>query len=119
MRLELEDWQRDLVEYRCGLSPAEVRRQRGSLDGWDCQDVKLFIGQISFHDVDAPLQERLDRVKTRLRLTEDEVDLVLDAARQATRINPELNGFLTSLEGFDLRARIAAEAPRRITPRRN
>jgi predicted acylesterase/phospholipase RssA len=119
MRLELEAWQRDLVDYRCALSPGEVARLRGSSAGWDCEDVKLFIGQISFQDVDPAMKERLDKVKTRLRLPEDEVDLVLSAARQATRVNPELNGFLTSLDGGSVEERIATEAPRRITPRKN
>jgi NTE family protein len=119
MRLELADWQRDLVEYRCGLSRAEVRRLGGGGPGWDCEDVKLFIGQISFEDVDPAMKARLDRVKTRLRLPVADVDLVIEAAHQATRSNPELNGFLRSLDGGDLQSRIAETAPRRIAPKKN
>ncbi|QIE44303.1 hypothetical protein G5B38_01440 [Pseudohalocynthiibacter aestuariivivens] len=115
MRLSLDDWVKDLTEFRCGLSRAEVRRLRGSLDGWDCSDVKLFVGQISFHDVADDEREKLNAIPTRLRLKSEEVDLVISAAREATRSNPELNGFLRSIDGYSARS-IAATGARRITP---
>ncbi len=117
MRLELANWHRDLVDYRCRLPEAQVLAYRGSLEGWDCRDVKLFVGEISFEDVDAAMKARLDQVPTRLRLSPDQVDLVLEAARQATRDNPELRGFLRSL-GPRARPPVPGDpaAPRRIEP---
>jgi NTE family protein len=94
MRLELNDWHRDLIDYRCGLNEGMVISLRGSLEGWDCRDLKLFVGVIAFDDLDADLKARLDAVPTRLKLTEAEVDMVLEAGREATRLNPALNGFL-------------------------
>lgn len=94
MRLELGDWLRDLIDYRCGLDEAEVATLRGTLDGWDCRDLKLFVGVVAFDDLDAGLKARLDAAPTRLRLGEAEVDMVIAAGREATRLNPALNGFL-------------------------
>ena len=51
MRGELRQWETELIEWRCSLAPSEVRRLRGSLDGWDCMDLKMFIGQASFEGV--------------------------------------------------------------------
>jgi predicted acylesterase/phospholipase RssA len=115
MRLTLDDWVADLIEYRCGLSMAEVRALRGSTTGWDCQDVKLFVGQISFEGVDPAERDALNAIPTRLRLKTEEVDAVIAAGREATRTNPELNGFLRSIDGFAAPLGPVAGA-RRITP---
>ena len=117
MRLILRDWERDLIDYRCGLSLSEVRRLRGSSSGWDCRDLKLFIGQISFEGLDDPMKAELDTIPTRLRLEEDQVDLVIEAGRLATRMNAEFNGFLASVGGAPvLAAAPGAPAPRQIAP---
>lgn len=115
MRLTLDEWVADLIEYRCALSPGEVRRLRGDLAGWDCRDVKLFVGQVSFDDVPPGERATLNAIPTRLRLKTDEVDAVIKAGREATRANPELNGFLRSIDGFSAPLAVAAGA-RRITP---
>jgi len=119
MRGELKLWQEELVEWRCTLPMAEVRRLRGSLEGWDCTDVKLFVGQASFEGVPAAMRKALNKVPTRLRLATDQVDLVIEAGRLATRATPEFNGFLASLEGNDVESRIAKGIQgggRRIVP---
>ncbi|GAB1478812.1 patatin-like phospholipase family protein [Paracoccaceae bacterium] len=119
MRGELRQWEAELIEWRCALPPGEVRRLRGTLDGWDCSDLKLFIGQASFEGVPAAMRKELNKVPTRLRLKTDEVDLVIEAGRLATRATPEFNGFLASLEGNDVDARIQkgiAAGGRRIAP---
>ena len=62
---------------------------------------------------------KLNKVPTRLRLKTDEVDLVIEAGRLATRASPEFNGFLASLEGNDVDARIQkgiAAGGRRLAP---
>ncbi len=119
MRGELRLWEAELVEWRCALPPSEVRKLRGSLDGWDCADLKLFIGQASFEGVSAEMRAKLNKVPTRLRLKTEEVDLVIEAGRLATRATPEFNGFLASLEGNAVEDRIAAgiqAGGRRIAP---
>lgn len=96
MRLELGDWLRDLLDFRCALDDDAVRALRGTLDGWDCRDLKLFVGVIGFDDLEPDRKARLDAVPTRLKLDEREVDMVIAAGRDATAINPALNGFLRS-----------------------
>ncbi len=119
MRGELRRWREDLVEWRCALPVAEVRHLRGTLDGWDCQDVKLFVGEASFEGLPPGMQTELNKVPTRLRLTPDQVDLVIGAGRLATRASPELNGFLASLDGNAVDDRIRhgqGAGARRIAP---
>ena len=108
MRGELRLWEGELVEWRCSLPPSEVRRLRGGLDGWDCADFKMFVGQASFEGVDAAMRAKLNKVPTRLKLKTEEVDLVIEAGRLATKATPEFNGFLASLDGNDVESRIAA-----------
>ncbi|WP_272008485.1 patatin-like phospholipase family protein [Roseovarius sp. ZX-A-9] len=115
MRVTLDDWVKDMIEYRCSLSRSEVRRLRGSLEGWDCSDVKLFVGQISFQDAADEERTKLNAIPTRLKLKAEEVDLVIAAAREATRGNSELNGFLRSIDGTTAKS-IATSGARRITP---
>jgi NTE family protein len=119
MRGELRQWETELIEWRCSLAPSEVRRLRGSLDGWDCMDLKMFIGQASFEGVSPEMRAKLNKVPTRLRLKTDEVDMVIEAGRLATRASPEFNGFLASLEGNDVESRIQkgiAAGGRRLAP---
>lgn len=96
MRLQLDKWQADLVEYRCSLSRGEVARLRGTAAGWDCKDLKFFVGLISFKDVPKGMKRKLDDIPTRLRLKTEEVDLAIEAGRIATRTNAEFNGFLVA-----------------------
>lgn len=119
MKGELRIWQDDLIEWRCSLSLAEVRRLRGSVADWDCRDVKLFVGQASFEALPKPMRDQLNKVPTRLRIKPDQVDLVIEAGRLATRATPEFNGFLASLEGNSVEDRIRdgiAAGGRRIVP---
>ncbi len=117
MRLTLDDWHAALLDFRCGLSPIEVRKLRGSLDGWDCEDLKLFVGEVSFEALDDDMRAELDEVPTRLSLPTEQVDLVIRAGRLATRASPELRGFIRSRETPGALANGAT--PRRIAPQQN
>lgn len=122
MRLQLELWQADLVEYRCSLSLSEVRRLRGSASGWDCRDLKFFVGLVSFDTLDADQQADLNEIPTRLRLKTEQVDMAIQAGRMAARLNPELNGFLRASPGRDPLASVrggTGQMPRRISPVQN
>jgi predicted acylesterase/phospholipase RssA len=119
MRGEMKQWQDDLIEWRCALSAAEVRRLRGKSGAWDCADVKLFVGRAGFEGVGAEMRKAVNKVPTRLRLKLGEVDLSIEAGRMATRNAPEFNGFLQSLDGNSVESRIAAgiaKGGRRIAP---
>jgi predicted acylesterase/phospholipase RssA len=119
MRGELRLWESELIEWRCALPLAEVRKLRGTAEGWDCRDVKLFVGEASFASLPTDLRDQLDAVPTRLKLAEAQVDMVIQAGRQATRATPEFNGFLASLSGNGVEARIQdgiAAGGRRVMP---
>mgnify|MGYP001627780058 CR=1 FL=1 len=120
MRLQLADWEGDLVDYRCALSLAEVRRLRGTLAGWDCRDVKFFVGQVSFRGVPDEMRDELDQIPTRLRLAPEQVDMAIEAGRLSTRQNAQVQGFLRAAGYIEtdplLAKRRAGPAPRRIAP---
>jgi NTE family protein len=119
MRGELRLWETELIEWRCALPVSEVRKLRGSTQGWDCKDVKLFVGEASFASLPTALRDKLDAVPTRLKLPTDQVDMVIEAGRLATRATPEFNGFLASLSSNDVETRIQdgiAAGGRRVTP---
>lgn len=122
MRLQLSDWEADLVEYRCALSTAEVRRLRGTLKGWDCRDVKFFVGQVSFRGLPEKMRDDLDRIPTRLRLKPEQVDMAIEAGRLSTRQNAQVQGFLRAAGYIETDPRLArtgsGPAPRRIAPLR-
>lgn len=119
MRGELRLWEAELIEWRCALPLAEVRRLRGSTAGWDCKDVKLFVGEASFASLPADMRDAANKVPTRLKLPAAEVDLAIEAGRLATRLTPEWNGFLASLDGNAVEGRIEdgiAAGGRRVLP---
>jgi NTE family protein len=119
MRGELRLWETELIEWRCALPLSEVRKLRGTTGGWDCRDVKLFVGEASFASLPTEMRDRLYAVPTRLKLPAEQVDMVIAAGRQATRATPEFNGFLASLAGNDLDMRIRdgiAAGGRRVAP---
>jgi len=116
MRLALEDWERDLVEYRCSLSLAQVRQLRGSTRGWDCRDLKFFVGEVNATALDPDTQAKFNAIPTRLRLKSEQVDLAIQAARDATRINAELRGFLRAIDAEIAQAEANRPTPRLIQP---
>ncbi len=116
LRLSLDRWVDDLVTFRCSLSRNKVKQLRGTLQGWDCKDLKMFIGEISFAALDKGTRKQLNQIPTRLRLKTDEVDLVIQAGINAANSNPELNGFLRSLDGYKPAKPTSRIKPRRISP---
>lgn len=115
LRGELRQWEADLIDWRCALPMAEVRRLRGSTEGWDCRDVKLFVGEVSFASLPVAMRDALDKVPTRLRLATADVDRVIEAGRLATRMSPEFQGFLAALDSSAVQTRIDAGS-RRVLP---
>ncbi len=116
LRLSLDAYAEDLIEWRCALSIARVRQLRGSLNGWDCEDLKLFVGQVAFDVLDAAEREKLNQIPTRLRLKTEEVDRTIAAGETATRLNPEFNGFLRAIDAVVVPADARRIGARRITP---
>jgi predicted acylesterase/phospholipase RssA len=86
----VDAWRDELVRYRCGLSRAEVRRLRGSAANWNCRDIEIIIENLSFRDADPGDIAALNKVPTRLALKRDQVELVIEAGRQAVRSKPAI-----------------------------
>ena len=120
MVLTLNDWHSDVVEFRCSLSSSEVRRLRGSTSGWDCRNLKLFVSEVTFQGLDDDMVDQLNEIPTRLKLPVEQVDLAIEAGLQATRQDPEFNGFLRSIGLTGPAIGDAAGAtPRLIRPNQN
>lgn len=90
-------WRDSLVRWRCSLSGAEVSRLRGTLAGWNCRDIKLFIGRIGFDQFDGARAARLESVPTRFKLPAESVDDLIAAGGEALSLSPTVRAFRQSL----------------------
>ena len=90
------DWQNALIKWRCGLSAAE-RSRYGVPAGWNCRDLRFFVSRLGFDQLDPARAAELGKVPTRFHLPPQQVDEVIDAGRDALRINPVVQSFLKSL----------------------
>jgi predicted acylesterase/phospholipase RssA len=88
-----ETWRRALVRWRCGLDRAEVVALRGSAEGWDCRDLRFFIGQVSSAALTEAELADFRSARTRLRLEPGVADRVIAAGRAALRRNPAYRAF--------------------------
>lgn len=88
--LALNQWQQQLIAYRCGLTRAQVLRDRGTLAGWNCRDVTITTERLTFRDADPADYEALNRIPTRLRLDTKQVDLVIAAGQRAVLDNANI-----------------------------
>lgn len=94
LRAVVADWEEDMKRWRCSLSPAEVRRLRGSLQGWNCRDVTFSIGRVTFEDAGAEVKPLLDAVPTRFVLEPAVREMVIDSGAAALRNNATFRDFV-------------------------
>lgn len=92
----MNDWQKTLIRWRCGLSEAE-RRRFGAPPGWNCKDLKFFIDRIGFDGLGPDRAAGLNRIETTLRLPPDEVDMLTAGGRDALNSSAVFRSFLESL----------------------
>jgi NTE family protein len=92
----MNDWLDQLVKWRCRLSEPE-RQHLGVPPGWNCKDVKFFIGRISFDQLGPERAAALNGVETRLRLPPDQVDMLINAGHDALLANSVFRDFLNSV----------------------
>ncbi len=90
------EWQTALIRWRCGLSAAE-RQRLGASPGWNCRDVKFFLGRVSFDQLGAERAASLNAIATRFKLPAAAVDELIAAGGDALRANPTYRAFLGSL----------------------
>ena len=94
----MSEWRTALVHWRCSLSPSD-REKYGLSPGWDCRDLKLFVGRINFDQLGARRASTLNSIPTRFKLNKEDVDSLVTAGRDALRENPVFREFLTSTNG--------------------
>ena len=104
----MADWQRQLIAWRCGLSP-ELRKRYGAPANWNCRDLKFFVNRVGFDQLGPERAKVLNAVDTRLKLPVDQVDAVIAAGRDALRANPTFRDFLKGIGGPARRRRLTAE----------
>jgi NTE family protein len=109
----MDEWRDKLVKWRCSLPEAE-RRKFGAPPGWNCHDVKFFIGRIAFEQLGPERAAQLNAVETRFKLPPQQVDMLIDAGRDALRANKAFRDFLNSMQSAP--PRVPPRAPTKPTP---
>jgi NTE family protein len=94
----VSDWQRQLITWRCALSP-ELRKRYGAPANWNCRDLKLAVTRVGFDQLGPERANVLNAVDTRLKLPVNEVDTVIAAGRDALGTNPAYVDFLKAFGG--------------------
>ena len=84
----VRDWQGDLRAWRCALPSAEVKRLRGSLDGWDCNRLTLTVDMVWFGDLPDAERDELSAVATQVSLPPATIDHLIAGGEKAVRANP-------------------------------
>ncbi len=103
----MSDWQDALVDWRCKLSAAD-RRRFGAPPGWNCRDVKIFVGRVAFDQLGAQRAAALNSVQTSFKLPPDQVDMVISAGQDAVRGSNVFRSFLELLGRGNGRSRPVA-----------
>jgi NTE family protein len=93
----MQDWREALVKWRCGLSAAE-RHKYGAPPGWSCRDIKFFIGRIAFDQLGPARAAQLNAVETRFKLPPQQVDMLIEAGRDALKGSKTFRDFLGSMQ---------------------
>ena len=102
----MENWETDLRKWRCTLPAAQVAKLRGNAGAWNCQDVKFFVGRVSFDDAGGN-RAQLDAVPTRFKLDSGTIDLLANAGETALLNSPTWREFqrASGLRGASLATR--------------
>ena len=98
----MDDWQDLLVSWRCKLSAAD-RRRFGAPPGWNCRDVKLFVGRIAFDQFGPDRAAQLNAVETAFKLPPDQVDMLIAAGHDALKQSTVFNAFMDSMGRLPVR----------------
>ena len=103
----MDRWKRTLINWRCQLSPADRARYHAP-PGWNCRDVELFMGRVTFEQLGPERAAALNAVETRFKLPPDQVDMLITAGRDALGTSNVFHAFLKSLPRSPLRTAAVA-----------
>ena len=85
----LERWQRDIIAWRCSLTPNEAA-SLGAGPGWKCGDVDFRLDMISFNDLLDKRFAELGKAATAVSLPKEQIDALIEGGRVAVANNPEI-----------------------------
>jgi NTE family protein len=106
----MSDWQRQIIAWRCGLSP-ELRKRYGAPANWNCRDLKFIVNRVAFDQLGSERGKVLNAVDTRFKLPVEQVDAVIAAGRDALRGSPGYREFLKGLGAKPAEPTEPAEPP--------
>lgn len=86
---KLEDWERSVTAFRCGLS-ADEAQALGAGEGWRCDDLSMTLDVISFHDLGEDEGGALGDMATAVSLPASQIDALIAGGRRAIRENPSI-----------------------------
>jgi NTE family protein len=92
----MDAWRQTLINWRCRLSPADRARYRAPA-GWNCRDIKFFIGRITFEQLGPERAQALNAVETRFNLPPEQVEMLIAAGHDALNDSQVFRAFLASL----------------------
>jgi NTE family protein len=98
----MSDWQAALIDWRCKLSAAE-RRHYGAPPGWNCRDVRIFVGRVAFDQFDPDRAAKLNAIVTAFKLPPDQVEMLIAAGHDAVKGSTVFNTFLKSISPAQVR----------------
>jgi hypothetical protein len=85
----MERWERDVIAWRCSLTP-ERAAALGAPENWKCADVDFRLDVISFADVSDERFRDLGKAATAVSLPKETIDTLIEGGRQAIANNPEV-----------------------------
>jgi NTE family protein len=106
----MNEWQDALIDWRCKLSAAD-RRRFGAPAGWNCRDVKIFVGRVAFDQLGPQREAALNAVETAFKLPPEQVEMVISAGHDAVKNSGVFRSFLTSLGGHPRPRGVPVAAP--------
>jgi NTE family protein len=111
----MSDWQRQIIAWRCGLSP-EMRKRYGAPANWNCKDVRFVVNRVGFNQLDPERAKMLNAVDTRFKLPTKEVDAVIAGGRDALRASLGFRDFLKGIGARPAPVEPAVPGPAESTP---
>jgi NTE family protein len=106
----MNEWQDALIDWRCKLSAAD-RRRFGAPAGWNCRDVKIFVGRVAFDQLGPQREAALNAVETAFKLPPEQVEMVISAGHDAVKNSSVFRSFLVSLGGHPRPRGVPLAAP--------
>ena len=88
-------WNKRLIDWRCKLPPERARALLDADRPWNCRDLSFHVVKVAFDQMpDKKVRSRLERIPTRFKLDQKDVDLLLDSAGAILRRNSAFQRFI-------------------------